>query len=168
MSEPMPKGLPEKHVAELRKLAKQLLKEPPYDGRGGQARLAKAAGVSAGTLSAFLNGDRGAGAKVMIGLQRIAGRETNGITGVPHAPGAAPMDATTPPTNPDIDSGIALRVYDDLCNPKRFSEGYPRPLIRHVLEQLRWRHKNAVTYEQVLWATKEEADLMLENGEWKR
>jgi hypothetical protein len=163
---PMAKGLTEAELKQLRTATKSLLTKPPYDGHGGQTRLAEDAGVQRATLSLFLDGQRGAGVKLLVGLQKVLSK--HGSASTPAIPdGAAPVarDEHTP-ANPDVANDVLLKVYDDLCDTRKFPQAYPRELARYVLGQLRWRHKRALTYEEVLWGAKDDMDRLIEQGKW--
>jgi transcriptional regulator with XRE-family HTH domain len=75
-------------------------------------------------------------------------------------------ESPMPPSNPDIDPMVLLKVYDDLCDPRKFPQAYSRELVSYALSRQRWRHKRSLAYEEVLWGTKEEIDEMIANGEW--
>ncbi len=162
----MAKGLAEAELKQLRAATKNLLTKPPYDGHGGQARLADAAGVKPATLSLFLDGQRGAGAKLLVGLQKVLskhGAAPPATAGAISAPAVQPQDK---PANPDVANDVLFMVYDDLCDTKKFPQAYPRELVRYVLNQLRWRHKRDLKYEEVLWGAKDDMDRLIEQGKW--
>lgn len=163
---PMAKGLTEAELKQLRAAAKSLLTKTPYDGHGGQARLAADAGVKPATLSLFLDGQRGAGAKLLIGLQKVLVKQ-GGTPIVAAVVAAAPTVQVPESTaNPDVVTDVLFTVYDDLCDVKKFPQAYPRELVRYVLNQLRWRHKRELKYEEVLWGAKDDCDRLIEQGKW--
>lgn len=75
----MAKAFDEKTNQILRVLARQMLKQE-FDGV--QSRLAKRLGVTAGFLSDFLSGKRGAGLDMLVGLGRFAPLEFLGVLGI--------------------------------------------------------------------------------------
>lgn len=166
-SAPMAKGLTEAELKQLRAATRNLLTKAPYAGHGGQARLAADAGVRPATLSLFIDEQRGAGAKLLIGLQRVLSKYGTALT-IPltanHAPPATSVE--TQSANPDVEDDVLFRVYDDLCDVKKFPQAYPRELARFVLKQLRWRHKRALNYDDVLWGAKDDMDRLLQQGKW--
>lgn len=141
----------------LRTVVRKLLASAEFSGRGGQARLAKRIGVSAPYLSDFLNGKRGAGREMMLGLQRVAPDDVAAVVGVRLANiGAAYV--------PEVASAVALSaegwmprvaadVMEQLCEL-----GYPPARVIPLVSGMRFEHDRPPTHMEIFRAAKHALD----------